>query len=76
MPLLKVSNVSRQFENTAAVNAVSFTQNKLEKIAIAGETGSGKSTLLKMIAGLIQPDSGTIHFDGVPIAGPDDKLVP
>lgn len=76
MPLLKVSSVSRQFENTAAVDAVSFSQNKLEKIAIAGETGSGKSTLLKMIAGLIQPDTGSIHFDGEPIAGPDDKLVP
>lgn len=76
MPLLKVSSVSRQFENTAAVDAVSFSQNKLEKIAIAGETGSGKSTLLKMIAGLIQPDTGSIHFDGDLIAGPDDKLVP
>jgi ABC-type Fe3+/spermidine/putrescine transport system ATPase subunit len=76
MPLLKVSHVSRQFENTAAVDDVSFTQNKLEKIAIAGETGSGKSTLLKMIAGLIQPDSGSVSFDREQIAGPDDKLVP
>lgn len=75
MPLLKVSNVTRQIEDTVAVNAVSFTQNKLEKIAIAGETGSGKSTLLKMIAGLVQPDSGTIEFDKRRIAGPDDKLV-
>lgn len=76
MPLLKVSNVSRHFDDTAAVNAVTFTQNKLDKIAIAGETGSGKSTLLKMVAGLIQPDNGSIHFDGKLIAGPDDKLVP
>lgn len=75
MPLLKVSNVTRQIEDTLAVHAVSFTQNKLEKIAIAGETGSGKSTLLKMIAGLVQPDSGTIEFDRRRIAGPDDKLV-
>lgn len=76
MPLLKVSNVTRQIEDTVAVDAVSFTQNKLEKIAIAGETGSGKSTLLKMIAGLIQPDSGSIVFENAQIAGPDDKLVP
>lgn len=75
MPLLKVTNVTRQIEDTVAVNAVSFTQNKLEKIAISGETGSGKSTLLKMIAGLIQPDNGTIFFENKPIAGPDDKLV-
>ncbi len=75
MPLLKVSNVTRQIEDTVAVNTVSFNQNKLEKIAIAGETGSGKSTLLKMIAGLIQPDSGTITFEHTRIAGPEEKLV-
>ena len=75
MPLLKVSNVTRQIEDTVAVNSVSFTQRKLEKIAISGETGSGKSTLLKMIAGLIQPDSGSIHFEKIKIAGPDEKLV-
>ncbi len=75
MPLLKVSNITRQIENTTAVNNVSFSQNKLQRIAIAGETGSGKSTLLKMIAGLVQPDNGTILFENKPIAGPDEKLV-
>lgn len=75
MSLLKVSNVTCQFENTVAINAVSFTQRKFEKIAICGETGSGKSTLLKMIAGLIQPDSGTLIFENKRIAGPDEKLV-
>ena len=75
MPLLKVSNVTRKIEATTAVNAVSFSQNKLDRIAIAGETGSGKSTLLKMIAGLIQPDTGTILFENKRIAGPDEKLV-
>jgi iron(III) transport system ATP-binding protein len=75
MALLKVSNVTRQIEDIIAVNAVSFTQKKLEKIAISGETGSGKSTLLKMIAGLIQPDSGTILFENRQLAGPDEKLV-
>lgn len=75
MPLLKVANVTRQIEDTVAVNAVSFTQNKLEKIAIAGETGSGKSTLLKIVAGLVQPDSGSVMFNNKRIAGPDEKLV-
>lgn len=75
MPLLKVSTVTRQIEDTLAVDTVSFTQRKLEKIAISGETGSGKSTLLKMIAGLIQPDSGTVLFENNRIAGPEEKLV-
>lgn len=75
MPLLKVSNITCRIEDTVAVHDVSFTQKKLEKIAIAGETGSGKSTLLKIIAGLIQPDSGAIEFNQEKIDGPDDKLV-
>lgn len=76
MPFLKVSNVTRQIEQTIAVDNASFSQRKLEKIAIAGETGSGKSTLLKMIAGLVQPDNGTITFENNPIVGPEDTLVP
>ncbi|MFC5699705.1 heme oxygenase [Cohnella faecalis] len=34
--------------------------------AIVGRNGSGKSTLLRMIAGLIRPESGAIHYDGEP----------
>lgn len=75
MSFLKVSSVTRQIEDTVAVHAVSFSQRKLEKIAIAGETGSGKSTLLKMVAGLVQPDSGSITFESQRIAGPEEKLV-
>lgn len=47
----------------------------MEKIALIGETGSGKSTLLKIIAGLIQPKSGTILFEGEKVLGPDWQLI-
>jgi ABC-type sulfate/molybdate transport systems ATPase subunit len=76
MSFLKITNITRQIEHVMAVDSVSFSQRKLEKIAIAGETGSGKSTLLKMIAGLVQPTSGSIIFENQLIAGPEDKLVP
>lgn len=46
------------------------------KIGIAGETGAGKSSLLKMMAGLLQPDGGTILFEGVRVLGPDEQLLP
>ena len=47
----------------------------MEKVALIGETGSGKSTLLKTIAGLIQPKSGTILFEGEKVIGPNWQLI-
>jgi ABC-type sulfate/molybdate transport systems ATPase subunit len=76
MTLLEVSKISKQAETDFTLDTISFSQRKLQKIAIAGETGSGKSTLMKIIAGLIQPDQGHIVFEGKIIEGPQDKLIP
>ena len=63
MSMLKVSGISKAGKENILVSNISFTQQTLQNIAIAGETGSGKTTLLKMIAGLVQPASGEIIFD-------------
>jgi ABC-type Fe3+/spermidine/putrescine transport system ATPase subunit len=76
MTLLKVSGVSKQSETGVVLNNISFSQRKLQRIAVAGETGSGKSTLLKIIAGLAQPDTGEVVFEGEVVQGPADRLVP
>ncbi len=76
MSFLEVTGVSKQQQGIVTVRNVSLTQNRFQKVAIAGETGSGKSTLLKMIAGLVQPDGGEILFDNKKIAGPMEKLLP
>jgi ABC-type sugar transport system ATPase subunit len=76
MSLLNVSGVYRQEGTNLVVKDISFTQNKFQKIAVAGETGSGKSTLLKMIAGLVQPTSGTVYFEGNRVLGPEEILLP
>lgn len=76
MTLLEVSKVSKRADTDFTLETISFSQRKLQKIAIAGETGSGKSTLMKIIAGLVQPDEGQIIFEGKPIEGPQDKLIP
>lgn len=47
-----------------AVNDVSFTVNKGEILGIVGRNGSGKTTLLRSIAGIFQPDEGTIDTKG------------
>ena len=76
MSLLQVTNICRQEEGAYLVKDISFTQQPFQKIAVAGATGSGKTTLLKMIAGLMQPSSGTILFEGRRVEGPEEKLMP
>ena len=76
MQLLSVSNLfSDKLLGNFSLENINFTQQKFEKIALIGETGSGKSTLLKTIAGLIQPKSGTILFEGEKVMGPDWHLI-
>lgn len=76
MTLLTVSGICKQGEEGSILDNISFSQRKLQKIAIAGETGSGKSTLLKIIAGLVQPDSGAVLFENQSVKGPHDKVIP
>lgn len=75
MTLLKVTGISKKGEGDFLLQGISFSQRKLERIAIAGETGAGKSTLLKIIAGLIQPDSGQVIFENRKVTGPNENLV-
>lgn len=44
-------------------NDVSFTINDGERVALIGSNGSGKTTMLRLIAGILQPDSGTIKSE-------------
>lgn len=76
MELLNVSGVGKSGEAGFVLQEISFTLHDFQKIAIAGETGSGKSTLLKIIAGLVQPDSGSVHFNNELVKGPNAQLVP
>lgn len=76
MSLLTVSNLNRQEEESFVVADVSFTQDPLQNIALAGATGSGKTSLLKMIAGLLTPTAGTVLFQNQRVEGPTEKLLP
>ncbi len=76
MSLLTVTGITKKRDEDFALSDITFSQQPLRKIAIAGETGSGKTTLLKIIAGLIQPDSGEVLFEGEKVSGPEEKLVP
>lgn len=44
-----------------------------EFIALVGPSGVGKTTLINLMAGLVSPDSGSVHFHGAPVTGPDPR---
>jgi ATP-binding cassette, subfamily B, bacterial len=56
-------------EDEPALREVSIEMHEGEVVALVGENGSGKTTLAKVMAGLYQPDSGTVCWDQTVIAG-------
>ena len=76
MEFLKASNIGRSEEGRIVLEDVNLTINQHQRIALMGETGSGKSTLMKIMAGLTQPTSGNVYFDGKRIEGPEEVLIP
>src|SRR5215510_3890492 len=72
--LLSVENVRRTFprgggEELLVLDDVTLTLQEGEIVGLLGRSGSGKSTLLRLIAGLAQPQGGTLSYMGQPIEG-------
>ena len=70
---LKIDNVYKEYEGrngkTVALNGVNLDIAENEFICVVGPSGCGKSTLLNIIAGLLEPTSGTVSLDGKVIEG-------
>ncbi|PWL29623.1 MAG: ABC transporter [Fluviicola sp. XM-24bin1] len=66
---IEFKNVSYTYPNSGiqAIKDVSFTLKKGETLGIIGRTGSGKSTILQLITHQIEPDSGVILIDDIPL---------
>jgi len=62
--MIRATNVSKSFGDFAALRDVSVDIPSGALTALLGPSGGGKSTLLRIIAGLEQPDSGTIEIEG------------
>ncbi len=60
--MVQVINVSKSFNGTPVVDAVSFKLEPSQVVGIVGPSGSGKSVLLKIIGGVLRPDTGEVIF--------------
>ena len=82
--ILKVENLTKKFkkrnlfssdsDEVMAADKVSFSVNRGEILAIAGQSGSGKSTIAKIILRAIEPDSGKIFYNDKEIKSNSDEL--
>lgn len=61
---LQFRDIRKSFGAVQALRGVSFGVSAGEAHALMGENGAGKSTLLKVLAGIVQPDGGDIHWRG------------
>ncbi len=61
---LRKGKIIREKREVHAVNNVSLNVNRGEALCVVGESGCGKSTVARLIAGLLKPSAGEIHYDG------------
>ncbi|EHK86543.1 ABC transporter ATP-binding protein [Saccharomonospora azurea] len=71
-PLLTGRDLHKTFGRTQALQGAHVDVHAGEILAVMGPSGSGKSTLLHCLAGIIAPDSGTIHYQGRDLVAMDD----
>jgi peptide/nickel transport system ATP-binding protein len=82
--ILSVKNLKKYFikkgsfgtekETIRVADGVSFSINSGETLVLAGESGAGKTTIARLILRAIEPDSGTINFNGEEISNQHDQL--
>nr|MBA3416699.1 sugar ABC transporter ATP-binding protein [Chloroflexia bacterium] len=73
-PVVELAGVTKAFGAVQALRGVQLAMHAGEVHALVGENGAGKSTLVKMLAGVHQPDGGTLRLAGeaVTLHGPAD----
>jgi len=69
MAILTVRNVNKRFGGLKALDEVNLEVEEGTVHAIIGPNGAGKSTLLNCFVGRLEPDTGTVDFDGVSLLG-------
>src|SRR5882762_4924553 len=77
MPFLEISQVNKSYGRNTVLRDINLSIEKGEFVAIVGYSGAGKTTLISLIAGLLQPDTGSLTLNDLEITepGPDRGVV-
>ncbi len=67
--LLAIRDLKLSYGGISAVKGINLHVNSHELVALIGANGAGKTSTLKVIAGLLKPSAGSIHFSGMGIGG-------
>lgn len=76
MPAIRCENLSKSYGRTQAVRELDVMVPDGAVAVIEGPSGSGKTTLLRLIAGLEQPDAGSVWLDDRVVSSPDVCVPP
>ena len=74
-PVLNVSNLSKHYGDTTAVDGLSFAVGRREIVGLLGPNGAGKTTTINMLLGVLSPNGGEIVIDGISLAATPSKAL-
>lgn len=66
--MISVESVTKRYGSLTAVNRLTFQVNQGEVVGFLGPNGAGKTTTMRMLTGTLEPDEGSVLFEGVPIS--------
>ena len=72
--LIKVTGLTKSYENSPAVSDLSFSVKKGEIVGLLGPNGAGKSTTINILATVLKPDSGNISICGYNLQNEKNKI--
>jgi ABC-type multidrug transport system ATPase subunit len=75
IPIVSVSNVTKQFSDFTAVKELSFTVNEGDVYGFLGQNGAGKSTTIRMLLTLIRPTAGKLQLFGKDLAAHRNEVL-
>jgi branched-chain amino acid transport system ATP-binding protein len=68
-PLLALDRVGKRFGRVVVADELTLEVDPGEAVGIVGPNGAGKTSLFGLLSGQLSPDSGTVSYDGAPLAG-------